>query len=439
MTGEAPDPRRAAWRVLRDVDAGAFADRSAARRFVRLDGRDRSLATELAYGTVRLRGRLDHELAAYSDRPLDRVDGGVLDWLRLGLYQIRETRVPGHAAVDETVEGARATCGDRTTGFVNAVLRAALRHDDRASLFPGPEEDPRGHLIAWGSHPPWLVDRWLARWDLEDVARLVELDNRPPPVTVRLPPGTAVEPGGPTGGDFRLEPLDGWPGCGVLAEGRPEDLLRAVPGAVVQDPAASGVVDYVGDLPRGPVLDACAAPGGKAIALATASPGARPFVAGDLDPSRLRRVAEAAERAGIELGCVAMDGCRPAVAAAEAVLLDAPCTGTGTLRRRPDARWRVGPERLGAVTSLQERLLEGCAGIVRPGGLLVYATCSLEVEENEERVEAFLSRHPDFSREPPAAAAGRSDLLDERGDLVVRPWTHGTDGAYAARLRRGGP
>lgn len=439
MTGEADDPRRAAWRVLRDVAAGAFADRAAERRFGALAGRDRALATELAYGVVRLRARLDHELAAFSDLPLDRVEGGVLDWLRLGLYQLRETRVPGHAAVDEAVEGARATCGARATGFVNGVLRAAARHEDRRSLFPSAEDDPVGHLSTWGSHPVWLVERWIDRWGRETAAELVEADNRPPPVTVRLPPDAegAADPIG-EGDGWRLDPLEGWPRCAVLAEGRPEDLLRSLPAAVVQDPAASTVVDYVGDPVGGPVLDACAAPGGKSVALAVERRAARPFVAGDVRLERLRRVRRASERAGAGVRCVVMDGRRPPVASASTVLLDVPCSGTGTLRRRPDARWRIGPDRLRTLVSLQGGLLDGCAEVVRPGGTMVYATCSLEAEENEEQVEAFLGRRPDFERDP-APEAVRDDLVDERGDLRILPWLHGVDGAYAARLRRSGP
>ena len=437
MSSAPTDPRRAAWRVLRDVAAGGFADRAAERRFAELDERDRALATELAFGAVRLRGRLDHELARFSDRPLDRVEGGVRDWLRLGLYQMRETRVPDHAAVDEAVEGSRATCGGRTTGFVNGVLRAAARHGDRRSLFPSLEEDPPAHLRTWGSHPGWLVDRWLERWGPEVVARLVEADNRPPPVTVRLPPGVDLEAGDADADEWRLEPLERWPRCAVLAEGRPEALFRSIPAAVVQDPAASTVVDYVDQPTGGPVLDACAAPGGKSVALAAAAPRARPFVAADVRPDRLRRVEEATVRAGLPVRCVVMDGRRPAVAPVSTVMLDAPCTGTGTLRRRPDARWRVGPERLRALTSLQAELLDGCAGAVRPGGTLVYATCSLETEENEEQVEAFLERRPDFERLP-APSSVRDDLVDGRGDLRILPWRHGTDGAYAVRLRRSG-
>lgn len=438
MTGASPDPRRAAWRVLRDVAGGAFADRAAERRFGALAPRDRALATEIAYGAVRLRGRLDHELSVFSNRPLDRLDGGVLDWLRLGLYQIRETRVPGHAAVDEAVEGARATCGEHSTGFVNGVLRAALRHEDRSALFPALENDPRGHLVSWGSHPAWLVERWLGRMGVDRVARLVEHDNRPPPITVRLPPH--VESGAAWDGDseVRLEPLEGWPRCALLTSGRPVELFRELPAAVIQDPAASAVVDYVGETPVGRLLDACAAPGGKTIALAVERGEGALVVAADVDRRRLERVREAAERAGCRVRFLAMDARSPAIRSAATVLLDAPCTGTGTLRRRPDARWQIAPGDVASLADLQAELLDGCAGVVEPGGMLVYATCSLEAEENEDQVEAFLSRHPGFERASPPSGF-REDLLDELGELAVRPWRHGTDGAFAARLRRVGP
>lgn len=184
-------------------------------------------------------------------------------------------------------------------------------------------------------------------------------------------------------------------------------------------------------------MDACAAPGGKALALARLSPRARPFVAADVSRDRLRRVAAAADRAGVEVAPVAMDGRTPAVESAATALLDVPCTGTGTLRRRPDARWRLGPARLEDVVRLQRELLDGCAEIVEPGGLLVYATCSLEPEENEVQVDAFLGRHPDFEREAAGPdVALPDDAVDREGDLRVLPWHHGTDGSYAARLRR---
>lgn len=439
MTGTPTDPRRAAWFVLRDVDGGAHADRAARRRFGELDERDRALAIRLAYGAVRLRARLDHELARFVDRPLDRVEPEVLDWLRLGLHQLRELRIPDHAAVDQSVRGAEATVGGRVTGFVNGVLRAAARHGNRRALFPDPDEDLLEHLATWGSHPRWLLRRWLDRWSPGEVRRLVEQDNLPPDVTVRFLEGDPASARDRLGADGPgLEPLADWPRSAVLAEGSPGEVLDRLEGAVVQDPAASAVVDYVGDVERGPVLDACAAPGGKALALAHASPGARPFVAADVQVGRLRRTVEADERVGAGVAAVAMDARRPAVRRAAAALVDAPCTGTGTLRRRPDARWRVGPERLEALTRLQRELLDAVARVVEPGGRLVYATCSLEPEENEDQVEAFLRRHPDFERDPtPPAATLPPDVVDERGDLRVLPWRRGTDGAYAARLRKG--
>lgn len=436
MTGGPAGSRLAAYRILQDVEDGSFADRSAAARLRGLDRRDRSLALELAYGCVRLRGRLDRELAHLVDRPLSRLERPVLLWLRLGLYQIRELRIPVHAAVDESVEGVRAAVGDRATGLVNGVLRTATR-TDRVDLFPSFEGDPLGYLTTWGSHPEWLVRRWLERWPAATVRRLVELDNRPPPVTFRLLEGGVEEARsrlGPTG--VEVEPLDDWPRCVRLTAGEPSEFLAAVP-AVAQDPAASAVVDYVGDPPDGTVLDACAAPGGKALGMAARGPEPL-LVAADRSAGRLGPAVEAARRTGLRLSPVCMDARRPAVREADLVLVDVPCTGTGTLRRRPDARWRVGPERLEAMVTLQGEILDAAADVVRPGGLLVYATCSLEAEENEDRVVDFLSRNEAFRSEAPATldAGLPPDCVDEDGRLAVLPWTRGTDGAFAARLRR---
>lgn len=437
----AADPRAAAFRVLEDVEAGAYADRSAASRLEGLSSRDRALAMELAYGCIRLRARLDAELARLSERPLARLDRAVLLWLRLGLYQIRETRVPDHAAVHESVEGARRVAGRGAGGFVNAVLRAALRGEAGADAFPDPARDPLGDLTIRGSHPEWLVRRWLERWSLPEVRRLVELDNRPPPVTIRLLEdascGAAAEALGPA---FRLEPLPEWPRACRLAEGAPAELLERI-AAVVQDPAASAVVEYASRGLEGPVLDVAAAPGTKALGVAWQAPPAGPYVAADLSKERLTRGragmrGPAARGPGSRLLFAVMDGRRPALASAGAVLLDVPCTGTGVLRRRPDARWRVGPGRLEALVELQRELLEAAAALVAPGGRIVYSTCSLEAEENEGQVEAFLQRHDDFEREPAPGTSLPEDVITPAGDLRVLPWTRGTDGAYAARLRR---
>lgn len=427
-------PRLAAHRLLRRVEEGAHASVAAEGTLAGMAGRDRALAMELAYGCIRLRARLDHEIAHFSSRPLDRLDPGIHQWLRIGLYQLREMRVPAHAAVNETVEGAGETDGRGASGYVNGVLRSAAREDPRSEIFPSLEEDPEEHLVLYGSHPRWLVRRWLDRWPLERVAELVDLDNRPPEVTGRwlTPDGSA--PPGATGPETEVSPLAPWPGSFRLEQGEPARLLARAP-AVIQDPAASAVVDYLGRPRREPVLDACAAPGGKALVLAATGPA---VVAGDASISRLRPVVEAARRAGVRVRPVAMDARSPAVSRAGTVLLDVPCTGTGTLRRRPDLRWRVGPGRLDSVVRLQREILESAAGLVPAGGVLVYSTCSLEPEENEGQVEAFLERHPDYRRVSPGETGLPDDVVDSRGDLRVLPWMHGTDGSYAARLARTG-
>jgi 16S rRNA (cytosine967-C5)-methyltransferase len=432
LTGQTPDPRLAAHAILSEVAAGAYADRVADRRLSGLEERDRRLAMELAYGCLRLRGRLDAELRTVVDRPLERLDHPVLDWLRIGLYQLREMRIPDHAAVSETVRLARATHGRGPAGLVNAVLRrAASGNPEAGNGNCGPVE----RLSTHGSHPEWLVRRWLERWPLLQVSRLIELDNQAPAVTVRWldhePAAAVAERTG-----LELKPLDAWPGSFRLTGGNPRPLLE-VARAVVQDPAASAVVDYASPETGGVFLDACAAPGGKTMGLADGLAGTTSVIAADRDPRRLGLVAHAASRLGLAVECVVMDARRPAVSAARTVLLDAPCTGTGVLRRRPDARWRTGPERLAGLVQLQRELLDTCGSLVAPGGLLVYSTCSLESEENELQVEEFLVRRPEFKREPTEAAEKLPpEVITELGDLFVRPWQYATDGSYAARLRK---
>lgn len=431
-------PRVAAFRILEDVEKGAYADRSAERRLASAKGADRALALELAYGCIRLRARLDTELARLAERPLRSLDRAVLLWLRLGLYQLRETRVPDHAAVHEAVQGLRRCGVARAAGFVNAVLRAAARLDpeERLALFPPLEADPVGHLTSWGSHPEWLVRRWLDRWPLETVARLVELDNTPPSVTLRtLGEEAARAAAEAREGVYGLAPVPGFPGSWELCRGDPSGPLGDLP-AVVQDPAASAVVEYVGPAAGRPLVDLCAAPGGKAVALA-AGEAAGPVVAADRSTVRIRKVAETGGALGADLLLLVADGRMPPLRSAGTILLDAPCLGTGVLRRRPDARWRVGPERLAAVVRLQRQLLDAAADLAEPGGTIVYATCTLEPEENEGQVTDFLSRHPDFSRGPaPGGWAFPEDLLGPEGELRVWPWQHSTDGSFAVRLRR---
>ncbi len=387
---------------------------------------------EVTYGTVRLQGRIDHLLDLHLDRGLDSLSPAVLPILRLGAYQLLYLDgTPAYAAVSQAVAQARLVGGKGLGGLVNAVLRSLDREGGSVDRFPTLEADPEGHLSTWGSHPRWLVRRWIDAHGVVDAAALVEAGNRIPDTCLRplwTDPDEAVvalqELGsaevGPQGsGTVRLGP-------GIS----PAEALGVVPG-IIQDPAAGWVVRWCPGEP-GTWIDLCAAPGGKAVALAARGHG---VIAADRSARRLEILGETLHRLGLDMPRVVSLGEAPPFRPVGAVLVDAPCSGTGTLARHPDARWRLSEEDILALSRVQNRILDGAAGIVRPGGVLVYSTCTLEPEENRERVEAFLQRHPEFIVEegegiPEAARSGAF--------LLALPHRTGTDGAFAARLRRRG-
>jgi 16S rRNA (cytosine967-C5)-methyltransferase len=434
MHADATTARRAAYDAFARIRAGELADRALEAAAGELDPRDRAWTRELVYGTLRLRGRLDHLLGGLARGGLERLQPEVLDVLRLGAYQLLEMGgVPAYAAVSQSVELVRAVGASRAAGVVNGILQN-LRRGAGAATYP---EDPVDHLVAWGSHPRWLVERWVARWGATEARALVEANNRRPELYVTplgIPAGEAVErlAGAGIAGELVAWAPDS---VRILPPATARDALAAIP-SVVQDPAAALVVRYAAVPEGATVVDLCAAPGGKALALAER---AARVVAADLSRGRLGRLRENVARVGREdrIGVVVADGRRPPFADADAVLLDAPCTGTGTFRRHPDGRWRVGTADLAALGALQDALLAAASRVVRPGGLLIYSTCSLEPEENEVRIEAFLDAHPGWGVEPaPAAVDGA--LLDRAGMLRVLPQTHGVDGSFAARLRSPG-
>lgn len=402
-----------------------------------LPERERAWTRELVYGTFRLRGRLDHILEERLRRGgTASLQPDVLDTLRLGAYQLLEMgSVPPYAAISQAADMARWAGVGRASGLVNGVLRAVQRQSSEVQ-YPDIDRDPVGHLSTRGSHPEWLVKRWMARWGAGDVRRLVEANNRIPAVYIR-PVGVEVAEAAQ-----RLEDADIAVDTTPLS---PDSLrltdtadvqraLHAVP-AVVQDPAAALVVRYAGAPRRGRILDLCAAPGGKALAMASA--GAR-VAAGDRSFSRLGRLRENVARLACDarVDPLVADATRPPFreACADLVLLDVPCSGTGTLRRHPDGRWRMTPADVEALTMVQAAMLDAAAPLVRPGGLLVYATCSLEEEENGLQISAFLDRTPIFAPDESEAPVDAS-LLDEGGWLRVLPQRTGFDGSFAARLR----
>ncbi|HEV2146791.1 MAG TPA: 16S rRNA (cytosine(967)-C(5))-methyltransferase RsmB [Longimicrobiaceae bacterium] len=433
MAPKVTPPRLAALEVLRRVREGDLADRALDRAVGALDERDRAWTQELVYGTFRLRGRLDWMLEELVRGGTASLSADVLDVLRLGAYQLLEMgSVPHYAAVSQSVELARAAGEGRASGLVNGVLQA-LRRRGSEVRFPDRAADPVGWLAAWHSHPRWLVERWVRAWGVDAAEALLEANNRRPELYLR-PVGISrddargrLEQAGIASEAVPFSPDS----LRVLPPAGAQEALAAVP-AVVQDPAAALVVRYAAVPEGATVLDLCAAPGGKALGLAERAG----FVAAaDLSFGRLRRVRENAERVGVPVGCVAADARVPPFRPVDAVLIDAPCTGTGTFRRHPDGRWRVREDDLAALAALQREILTAAAALVRPGGLLVYSTCSLEPEENGVQVEGFLAAHPEFVLDPPAEAVG-GELLGAGGELSVLPQRTGVDGAFAARMRR---
>lgn len=423
--------RRAALKALERVRGGEPLDAALDRVLGALPEDDRRLAYEIAAGVLRSRTALDGRLAPLVPRGWEKVAPPLQDVLRIGAYQLTALdRVPAHAAVSTSVALARESGGERAGGFVNAVLRALTRAPLTA---PVAEGDEAATLAAKHSHPEWLVRRWVERFGPEATATLLERNNTRPALVLQ-PARAALDV---LKARWESAGIRTWPapyGVGLLSDrSRPGDLPGFAEGDfVVQDPAQA-LVAWFADLPPETIVyDACAAPGGKAIALGRS---ARGVVAADVSRARARRLAENVGRAGSgREHVIVADARHPAVRGAGAVLVDAPCLGTGTFARHPDARWRVTPEALVRLAAQQADLLDAVAEAVRPGGLLVYATCSLEPEENEQQVDRFLERHPEFRREPaedfPAA------LLSAKGDLMILPHRHAMDGGFAARLRR---
>jgi len=406
--------------LLDAVRRGEPFDTASSRALAGLADRDRRLAHEMAAGVLRQQRVLDQLLDPA------RADPRLRDVLRLGAYQLRFLdRVPAHAAVITTVALARERAGPRAAGYANQLLRQLSVAQDRA-----PQST---------THPAWLLRRWRSQFGGADTDRLVDWNDTPPTLTLQPARWTLVtlrDRVSTAGIPSEPAPF----GAGLrLPRRRRSPAPRSLPGYleggfIVQDAAAALVCRFAAIPAGATVYDACAAPGGKAVTLEVL--GAR-VVAGDRRRDRLARLVDTVHRAGREIHMMAAD-LRAAPFTPrllDAVLIDAPCTATGTMARHPDARWRLTPRALARLVEQQRTLLDAGAGLVRPGGVLVYATCSLEPEENAQQVRAFLERQPAFARAPVAGTVP-SALVTSEGDLLTLPQRDGTDGAFAARFTR---
>lgn len=439
-------------RLLRVESDGAYVARLGADRrgAGRIDAETARAASDYVAGVTRQKRWLDFVLDRYTRGDLDSLDPELLQTLRVGAYDLVVKGTAPHAAVNEAVEAARSLLHRGAGGFANAVLRALARALRDGALPEPTTGNEANDLAVRHSHPTWMVRRWLAAWGGAATARFLASNNEPPrfalrvtgssqntgtqPIAIESLVETLVELGAEP---KRSEWLDDF-----VTVGRLQPVLRAgllADGVcAVQDEAAGLVVRVLDPQAGEGVLDGAAAPGGKAV-YAAQRMGAGRLVAVDVSEAKTTLVAESAQAQGVGdlVETVVADLTewtppRPF----DRVLLDAPCSGTGVLAKRADLRWNRSPEDLRDLAALQDRLLDAAARAVRPGGLLVYSTCSVEAEENDDRVRAFLDRHADFSVEPVG------DLVPEPmrdGDVYrALPHVHGTDGAFAARLRRAG-
>ena len=433
--GGVTEPRVAAAHILADLRAGMMLEPAFERRIAGLDARDRRWIQELVWGMLRVRGWLDAVLALRIRGGLARLDADVTDLLRLGAYQLLYMgSVPPYAAIGQTVELTKRRHGIGASKLANAVLRRVDR--ERDALEPPVPTDPIEALAQRYSHPRWMVARWLKRWSEADVIKLMIANNAEAPIIVR-PYGVVreqleamLEGAGVTVTEIPLVPDSLQLGAGVALT----ELGAFKQGLFfVQDPGATLVAHYAA-IPTGAIVaDLCAAPGGKALEM---SRTAKMVIAGDRQPIRVDRMLVGIGRVdATNVYVVAADATAPTIQPVDVVLVDVPCTGTGTFRRHPDARWRLKISDLAVMGATQRAILRSAAKVVKPGGLLVYSTCSLEPEENEEPVEAFLAANEDFTLEPPPSGAVATEFLSE-GRLRVLPQQHGVDGAFAARLRR---
>jgi len=408
------------------------------------DARTRRQARELVAGVTRQRRWLDFVLGEAYHGEYDSMEHRLRQILRLGLYELLFQSTPTHAAVDEYVELAKQELRPGAGNLVNGVLRTIDR--DREHI-PTPDTgDTAEDLAIRYSHPTWMVRRWLDRFGIDETTELLRANNRRPMYSVRvnllrtsraevagwLDEHDVVHVDSPYLDDhLRLKRLQTLIKEGLLDDGD----------VAVQDESAGLVVELLDPQPGDTLIDGCAAPGGKTMHAAARMEGEGTIYAIDRNDQRLERVEEAAATHGVpdmvraETADLREWADHPDPPQADRVLLDVPCTGLGVLAKRADLRWRRGPDDLEEMAALQDELLDVAATLVGPGGLLVYSTCSIEPEENEHRIDDFLTRHVEFTLE---SAAGHvpDEMVSDAGFLTTLPHQHRTDGAFAARLRR---
>ena len=411
--------RRAAFEILREVEAGAFSSILLAAYEPQLKPADRALCHEMVLGVLRWQLWLDKLIEHYAKRAVEGLDLPVRLALRLGLYQLRFlTRVPASAAVNESVNLVRSAKVSSAAAFVNAVLRRAIReaeYDPSTTV-----ADPLEKLAVQTSHPVWLIERWANQFGVEETEAFARANNRVPPTAFRLVDGDLT--------DFEnrlIEPSKVAENAWRVDGGSP--LLRelAANGKVyLQDEASQLVAQTVEAQPGERVLDLCAAPGSKTTLMARRAGDAALIVASDRSPKRLETILEMSALHHLNsIKSLLLDAAQPlpfANSVFDRILIDAPCSGTGTLRRNPEIRYRTSEHDIHTLATQQKLFLHNAIRVLKPGGQLVYSTCSVERDENEDVIDAFLTSNTSFQL-----------------TKTTRTWPHheGTDGFFIASLR----
>jgi 16S rRNA (cytosine967-C5)-methyltransferase len=442
---EGLDSRATALEIIRRVsEGGAYADLLLGERLPAFAPNDRRLITLLVLGTIARRGRLDYELERFAGRPLDGIQPAALAIMRLGLFQLRFLdRVPAHAVVDTAVSLAKRTEDARlAAGFINAVMRRAARE---SAPLPPREKDELRHLAVKLSHPRWMVERFVAWFGLEAAERLMTANNEAAPNVIRLNLARATREEiveRLRAEEFEIGEGGHAPETAILTSAARFDSSAYRDGLFQPQSEASQLVVRMLAPTRGSVVvDCAAAPGGKSTHLAElVGPDGR-VIALDVNLEGLRNARALARRLGHANVSVARADLTIAAPIRSAsithVLLDAPCTGLGTLREHPEIRWRLKPEDPLRMAKLQLQMLANAGALVKPGGAIVYSVCSLAPEEGDDVVSAYIGRNPNFEidRDPPnrTEIAG---LLNEQGVMKTRPDQGHLDGFYAARIIR---
>ena len=446
------DVRRLASEILARVDTRkAYADILLDHRLkdTAFSDRDRALLTELAYGTLRWRGKIDARINLYIRRSLEGTDPFVRNLLRVAFYQLLFLdKIPDYAAVNEAVQLAKAHGGDKVAGFVNAVLRGFLREHDRTGLAQ-PVNDWQAALAVEHSHPRWLVEKWLDYFGREETEALMRANNETAPLVLRVNSCRSNR-------DALLALLikndisavaTQWSPAGIWVKSR--SLVDQLPGFreglfQVQG-EASQLVSYLISPGKGErILDACAAPGGKTTHIAELMADTGQVIALDKSERGIEKIRENVARLGLASVLAAKSDVSHELSAEsrspyDRVLVDAPCSGLGTLRSHPEIKWHRNQTDIKRLSHLQRRIVDRVVHYLKPCGVLVYSTCTLTRDENEKVVEDFLKHHKEFVLENAAGyLPGEASALVRGNYLIALPHRHNTDGFFAARMRKVG-